>query len=232
VVVLLSGRPYSLGAAGRTASAIVQAFFPGEEGSGAIASILSGRVAPEGRLPVSVPAQPGGQPSTYLAAPLAQRSEVSTVDPTPAFGFGHGLTYTTFAWSDLWLESPSAGTNGTLRARLTVANTGARVGTEVVQLYLHDPVASVVRPVQRLIGYTRVPLRPGEAAEVCFEIPADLTAFTGRDGVRFVEPGTIELRFAASSTDIRLVASADLTGQPRPVDHHRTLSPTIGVHPR
>ena len=230
VAVLISGRPYTLGCAVDGAAAVLASFFPGEEGAGALASVLSGRVAPEGRLPVSVPAHAGGQPGTYLAARLDQRSEVSNLDPTPAFGFGHGLTYTSFEWSDLRLEDARVSTGGMLRARLVVTNTGERAGTEVVQVYLHDPVATVVRPVQRLIGFARVPLRAGDKATVEFAIPADLAAFTGRDGVRVVEPGELELRFAAASTDPRLAATVELTGPTRAVDHRRALHPTVTVH--
>ncbi len=99
VTVLLAGRPYALGRAVEDSAAIVQSFFPGVGGTRAIAGVLSGRTTPSGRLPVSVPRGPGSQPTTYLGARLAQASEVSNIDPTPAFGFGHGLTYTTFAWN-------------------------------------------------------------------------------------------------------------------------------------
>ncbi|MFG3074313.1 beta-glucosidase [Streptomyces sp. NPDC048225] len=223
VTVLLAGRPYALGRAVTESAAIVQSFFPGEEGTPAIAGVLSGRTSPSGRLPVSVPRGPGAQPTTYLGARLAQASEVSNIDPTPAFGFGHGLTYTTFAWSDLVAHGEQASTDGAFSVELTVRNTGERHGTEVVQLYLHDPVASVVQPVQRLVGYTRVPLGPGEARRVRVEVPADLASFTGRDGRRVVEPGELELRFAASSTETRLTATVALTGPERQVDHTRRL---------
>ncbi|MET9554395.1 glycoside hydrolase family 3 N-terminal domain-containing protein [Streptomyces sp. NPDC006645] len=223
VVTLLAGRPYALGDdAVEASAAIVQTFFPGQEGARAIAGVLSGRVEPSGRLPVSVPRRPGGQPSTYLASRLARAGDSSNVDPTPAFGFGHGLTYTSFVWSGLSADR-AAPTDGTLRLSFTVRNTGGRPGTEVVQLYLHDPVASVVQPVQRLVGYLRVPLAPGETARISASVPADLASFTGRDGRRIVEPGELELRLAASSTDTRLTARALLTGPVREVDHTRAL---------
>src|SRR5690606_38897576 len=135
------------------AAAIVQAFFAGEEGTPAVAGVLSGRVAPSGRLPVSVPGTEGAQPTSYLAATLAQATDVSNIDPTAAFAFGHGLTYTSFDWSDLAVGVAEAATDGAFEASFVVRNTGGRDGVEVVQLYAHDPVASVVRPVQRLIGY-------------------------------------------------------------------------------
>ncbi len=227
VVTLLAGRPYALGRAVDEAAAIVQSFFPGEEGTTAIASVLSGRTAPSGRLPVGVPRHPGSQPSTYLAARLGHASDVSSVDPAPAFAFGHGLTYTAFAWGDLVVERGRATTEGEFTFSCTVRNTGAREGTEVVQFYLHDPVASVVQPVQRLIGYVRIDLGPGQAAGVRATVPADLASFTGRDGHRIVEPGDLELRLSASSDDPRLTARVTLTGPVRTVDHTRRLHMSI-----
>lgn len=231
VVTLLAGRPYALGRAVTEAAAIVQAFFPGEEGTPAVAGVLSGRVAPQGRLPVSVPGGPGAQPTTYLSARLGQASDVSNIDPTPAYGFGHGLGYTTFDWSHLVLDAPVAATDGELRLHFTLRNTGSRWGSEVVQVYAHDPVASVVQPVQRLIGYLRVPLPAGAACRVDLAVPADLFSFTGRDGRRVVEPGELELRLAASSTDHRLVAAVALRGPARHVDHTRRLHPRFAVTP-
>ncbi|CAM5649220.1 beta-xylosidase/alpha-l-arabinosidase [Streptomyces badius] len=227
VVTLLAGRPYALGRAVDEAAAIVQSFFPGEEGTTAIASVLSGRTAPSGRLPVGVPRHPGSQPSTYLAARLGHASDVSSADPAPAFAFGHGLTYTAFAWDDLVVERGRATTEGEFTFSCTVRNTGAREGTEVVQVYLHDPVASVVQPVQRLIGYVRLDLGPGQAARVRATVPADLASFTGRDGHRIVEPGDLELRLSASSDDPRLAARVTLTGPVRTVDHTRRLHMNI-----
>jgi hypothetical protein len=103
------------------------------------------------------------------------------VDPTPLFAFGHGLSYTSFAYSDLVIDQPEIGTDGTAVISCTVRNTGARAGTEVVQLYLSDPVAQVVRPARWLAGFARVPLEPGQARRVTFRLHADRTAFTGRD---------------------------------------------------
>ncbi len=231
VTVLLAGRPYSLGRAVEESAAIVQSFFPGEEGTRAIAGVLGGRVNPSGRLPVSVPRGPGSQPATYLGARLAHLGEVSSIDPTPAFSFGHGLSYTRFDWTDLSVDAREAPTDGAFTLGLTVRNTGGRSGTEVVQLYLHDPVASVVQPVQRLVGYARVDLEPGEARRLRVTVPADLASFTGRDGRRVVEPGELELRLAASSADPRLTARVTLTGAARRLDHTRRLRAAIEQAP-
>ncbi|MGN6125083.1 MAG: glycoside hydrolase family 3 protein, partial [Humibacter sp.] len=116
VATLVEGRPYALGPAADRASAIVAAFFPGEEGGPAIAGVLSGRVNPSGRLPVSIPATEGGQPATYLAAPLGGPTGVSNLDPTAKFPFGHGLSYTSFEWSDARVDADSVTTSGTVNA--------------------------------------------------------------------------------------------------------------------
>nr|WP_228484569.1 glycoside hydrolase family 3 N-terminal domain-containing protein [Microbacterium cremeum] len=229
VVVMLAGRPYALGGAAETAAGIVQAFFAGEEGATAVAGVLSGRVNPSGRLPVSIPASAGAQPGTYLAAPLAQRTGVSNVDPGAAFPFGHGLSYTTFDWTPLEGDASAVPVDGALTLRLRVANAGERAGADVVQLYLHDPVASVVQPVQRLIGYARVELEAGASADVSFTVSADLAAFTGRDGVRVVEPGELVLSAGRSSGDFASSWTVTLTGSPRPVGRDRALRPEVIV---
>ncbi|MFF4154407.1 glycoside hydrolase family 3 N-terminal domain-containing protein [Streptomyces sp. NPDC001651] len=231
VTVLLAGRPYALGRAVEESAAIVQSFFPGEEGTRAIAGVIGGRVNPSGRLPVGVPRGPGSQPGTYLGARLAHAGAVSNIDPTPAFAFGHGLSYTRFDWSDLSVVAEEVPTDGEFALSFIVRNAGDRAGTEVVQLYLHDPVASVVQPVQRLIGYTRVALDPREARHLSVTVPADLASFTGRDGTRIVEPGELELRLSASSADPRLTARVTLTGAERPLDHTRRLHATLVQEP-
>ncbi|MFG2128201.1 glycoside hydrolase family 3 N-terminal domain-containing protein [Streptomyces sp. NPDC048751] len=225
VLVLLTGRPYALGRWHGRLGAVVQAFFPGEEGGPAVAGVLSGRVNPSGRLPVSVPQVPGGQPWTYLQPPLGLADAVSNLDPTPLYAFGHGRSYTTFAWEDFsgGAEPAEIATDGSYDVSLTVRNTGDRAGAEVVQLYLHDPVASVTRPDVRLIGYQRVELAPGESARVTFHFHTDLSAFTDRTGRRVVEPGALELRLGASSAETRHVARLDLTGPVREAGAERRL---------
>ncbi|MFI6371801.1 glycoside hydrolase family 3 N-terminal domain-containing protein [Streptomyces sp. NPDC050546] len=223
VLVLLTGRPYALGRWHGRLGAVVQAFFPGEEGGPAVAGVLSGRVNPSGRLPVSVPQVPGGQPWTYLQPPLGLAGEVSNLDPTPLYAFGHGRSYTAFAWEEFTGGEAELGTDGTYDLSVTVRNTGEREGAEVVQLYLHDPVASVTRPDMRLIGYQRVTAAPGEAARVTFRFHADLSSFSDRAGRRVVEPGALELRLAASSADVRHTARVTLTGPVRVLGPDRRL---------
>jgi beta-xylosidase len=232
VLVLLVGRPYELdGQAGRLA-ATVCGFFPGEEGGPALADVLSGRADPAGRLPVSFPAAGATQPSTYLAPPLGRRSEVSTVDPTPLYPFGHGLSYSPASWADIALLSgPQWPTDGRCELAVTLRGAADRATSEVVQVYLHDPVAEVARPVQYLVAAARVDLAPGETRVAHLTLHADLASYTGRDGRRQVDPGDVELRVGASSADIRGTLPAVMTGPRRETGSNRVLQPEIRLLP-
>ncbi|AXX29353.1 glycoside hydrolase family 3 C-terminal domain-containing protein [Actinosynnema pretiosum subsp. pretiosum] len=219
VLLLITGRPYAVGELVAGSAAAVQAFFPGQLGGRAIAEVLTGAVNPSGRLPVSIPADPSGQPGTYLSAPLGRRTGVSTVDPTPAFPFGHGLSYGGFTWSKPVVSAAEWPVDGEVRVELEVRNTGGVDGSDVVQLYLHDPVASVTRPVVRLVGFAKVDLVAGAAARVVLAVPADVAAFTGLDGRVVVEPGEIRLRVSRSSADVHGELVVDLVGGVREVAH-------------
>ena len=229
VAVLVTGRPYALGGVADRLAAIVQTFFPGEEGGTAIAGVLTGTVNPSGKLPVEVPRSSGAQPATYLRSNNAALHGGSSVDPTPLFAFGHGLSYTTFEYSGLALSAEEIATDGTVEVTCTVRNAGQVDGSEVVQLYLGDPVASVVRPVRWLAGFARVQLAAGEAAEVTFRLHADRTSFTGRDLTRVVEPGTITVTLGGSSADLPLMGSYTMTGPLRTVGIDRVLDTPVSV---
>lgn len=195
VMVLLTGRPYAIDWAldGPDApAAVLQAFFPGEEGGPAIAGVLTGRTAPSGRLPVSLPRSAGAQPYTYLRPILGGPSDVTSTDPTPLRPFGFGLSYTTFAYDDFRVDGEAA-TDGRFAASVTVTNTGDVASADVVQLYARDVVASVTRPVAQLLAYARVPLEPGESRRVRFDVPAQRLGLTDRRLVRVVEPGEVEV---------------------------------------
>ena len=225
VLVVVSGRPYALGAYADRVAAVVQAFLPGEEGGAALAGVLSGRVVPSGKLAVQIPRRPGAQPSTYLAPVLGGSSGgVSHLDPAPQFAFGHGLSYTRFEYEGFALGAEEIATDGELEVSCVVRNAGDRAGAEVVQLYLSDPVASVTRPVIQLAGFLRVALEPGEAARVSFRLHADRTAFTGADLRRIVEPGEIEVQVGAAADDIRARGTVRLTGEPRVAGADRVLT--------
>jgi beta-xylosidase len=229
VAVLITGRPYAIGGVLGRLAAVVQAFFPGEEGGAAISGVLTGRVNPSGKLPVEIPRDPGAQPSTYLRSRNAAKHSGSSVDPTPLFAFGHGLSYTTFEYADLALSGDAVATDGAVDISCTVRNTGSVAGAEVVQLYLGDPVASVVRPTRWLSGFARVVLAPGQAAAVIFRVHGDRASFTGRDLTRIVEPGSITVSIGSSSDDLRLTGSFALTGPVRTVGTNRFLDTPVSV---
>lgn len=229
VVMVLSGRPYALGEFAERAGAIVQGFFPGEEGAEALWDLLSGAVNPSGKLPVSVPRTSGGQPGTYLHSRLAGPSGVSALDPSPLFGFGHGLSYTSFEFSGHATSTPTMSTSDAVSVALTVTNTGAVDGAEVVQLYLEDPVGEVVRPVRELIGYARVELATGASARVEFNVHADRTSFTGVDLKRVVTPGLVKLHVATSSTEDIHTHELILHGERRMVGFDREMLTPVTV---
>lgn len=220
VVVLLTGRPYAIGWALDDASgpaAVVQAFFPGEEGGPALAALLAGDATPSGRLPVSLPRSAGAQPYTYLHPLLGGPSGVTSTDPTPVRPFGFGLSYTTFHRQGLEVDSASDSpvevrAGDAFCARVRVMNTGDRRGADVVQLYVHRAVASVTRPVAQLVAYARVELEPGESADVRFTVPASRLAYSDRTLRRVVEPGEVELRVGPSCAEVDEAVRLRLTG--------------------
>jgi beta-glucosidase len=226
VLLVLSGRPYALGAYTGRAAAIVQSFMPGVEGAGALAGVLTGTVNPSGHLPVQIPRTGGALPHTYLAPPLGQDGDrISNLSIAPAFPFGHGLSYTTFELGDVRLDRYEMPADGTVVASVTVKNTGARAGATVVQLYSADPVAQVTRPVQQLVGYARVSLEPGASASVSFELHADRFSFTGLARRRIVEPGAIRLTAGLSLAEVTEAAELTITGTERTVDEPVLFTP-------
>jgi beta-glucosidase len=228
VVVLLNGRPFTLGAIAPRASAIVEAWFPGQDGAAAIADVLTGHTNPSGKLTVSFPRAVGAEPITYnhkaLASGFPRQDEFGFVFP-----FGHGLSYTTFEYGPIELASSEVAVDGEIELSFDLTNTGSVAGSEVVQLYVRDPVASITRPVLELKGFARVDLEPGRTRRVEFRLPVDLLAFTGVTFDRVVEPGVIELKLGASSRDIRREASVEVVGQPREVGEDRALFSSVAV---
>ncbi|HZT67210.1 MAG TPA: glycoside hydrolase family 3 N-terminal domain-containing protein [Acidimicrobiales bacterium] len=229
VAVLVTGRPYDLGWVAGNVAGVVQAWFPGEEGGSAVADVLFGRVNPAGRAPVSYSRGAGQQPVTYRSRRLS-RSRYAGSTTRPVFPFGHGLSYTTFEYSELSLP-PEVPVGGDLVVECTVTNTGGRDGDEVVQLYTSDPVASVTRPVQELKGFCRVAIPSGASSRISFSVPTDLLAFAGPGLVPIVEPGTLEVRVGASSADIRLRGATHLVGETRVLTGRRRLTTGVSVRP-
>ncbi len=193
ILVVVSGRPYAIDWAADRGAAIVQAFFPGEEGAAAIAGVLSGRVNPSGRLAVSVPRSAGAQPYSYLHPLLGGATDVSNLGTTPAFPFGFGLSYTSFEYSATSLEGRRISADAVIDIEFSVTNTGDRAGDEVVQIYAHDVVASVTRPTRQLVAFARVSLEAGQSGTVSMRIPTSRIAFSDRRLTRIVEPGEVRL---------------------------------------
>jgi beta-xylosidase len=230
ILIVLSGRPYAIADLAGQADAALQVFFPGQEGAAAIAGVVSGRVRPSGRLPVQLPGDASAQPGTYLAPPLALRSEgISNIDPTPAFPFGFGLAYTRFDFADLRVSAATIPTDGSVTVTTTVTNVGRQPGTAVPQLYLHDPVADVTRPVTQMIGFGRVDLEPGESAHVSFDVHADLASYTDRALRRRVDAGRLLLRIDEHAAGTVEPVAVDLVGPVRSVDHTRVMTVPMTV---
>jgi len=215
VVVLVSGRVHAVPAIAARAAALVQAWLPGEEGGAAIADVLFGIAEPSGRLPVSMPRTVGQVPVHHDHRAGGGRAmfygDYSDGPTTPLFAFGHGLTYTSFAYGPLEVVS-SGSTTDAIELSVAVTNTGSRDGTEVVQLYVRDDVASVVRPYQQLVGFGRVQLAPGESTSVTFTVHPSRLAFYDA-AMRFVvEPGAFRFSVGGASDRAESQATVVLSG--------------------
>jgi fibronectin type III domain protein/glycosyl hydrolase family 3 len=212
--VVVSGRVHALPRIAGRAAALVQAWVPGEEGGHAIADVLFGAISPSGRLPISMPRAVGQVPVHHGHRAGGGRSafhgDYVDAPTTPLFPFGHGLSYTTFAYGDL--ATSGGTTTDPLVVACSVTNTGPRAADEVVQLYVRDEVASVARPDRQLVGFTRVALAPGERRTVRFTVHPSRLAFYD-EAMRFVvEPGNFRVLVGASSADIRLEATIGVRG--------------------
>jgi beta-glucosidase len=211
VLVLVNGRPLSIRWAAEHVAAIVEAWLPGERGGEAVADVLFGDHEPEGRLSITVPRHVGQMPAAYDHKPSKEYwiregwgKPYADMSPEPLFEFGHGLSYTRFAYANLHVTPAAVGRDGAVEVSVDVKNAGSRAGKEVVQLYLHDPVASVVVPVRRLRGLEKVALGPGETRTVRFTLrPADFALLDA--GLRWtVEPGAFEVAVGSSSRKVQL----------------------------
>ena len=210
--VHFDGRPVSSDTADEYLDAILEAWSPAETGAEAVVSALFGEYNPGGKLPVSV-AYHAGQIPIYYNHPNGsawhQGESIGLVNyvdlpHTPRYHFGHGLSYTTFAYSDFKISEKEIDAQGNVRIEVTVCNTGEYEGDEVVQLYLIDRYASMTRPVKELAGFKRISLKPGDKKTVVFEVSADQMAFLDKDMRWKIEKGTIGVEIGSSSEDIRL----------------------------
>jgi beta-glucosidase len=216
VLVLLNGRPYAMEWIAQNVPAIVEAWFPGEEGGNAVAEVLLGECNPSGKLCVTIPRRPGHEPLFYNSKFLSRKDYV-TSPIAPLFAFGHGLSYTHFEYEGLAVEPESIRPDGTIEVRCEIRNEGERLGEEVVQLYVRDRVASCTRPIQELKGFCRVRLDSHERATVRFALPADLLAFYDPQQRLVVEPGEFEVQIGSSSDDLRLRGEFRVAGSVREI---------------
>jgi beta-glucosidase len=216
VLVMIHGRPYSIPWEKDHLPAIVEAWYPGEQGGHAIANVLFGNVNPSGKLPLSVPRSAGHLPTVYDHKPSGRgfyhqpgtpekpgRDYVFS-SPDPLFCFGFGLSYTQFEYSNLNLEKKEISTGEALQITLDIENTGNCKGKEVVQLYLNDRVSSVSTPIKLLKGFDKIELKPGEVKRVVFTVDFEQLSLWNQDMIKVVEPGAFEVMLGSSSEDIRL----------------------------
>lgn len=214
ILVLVNGRPLSIKRAAEVASAVIEAWFPGEEGGTAIADVLFGDYNPGGKLPISVP-QDAGQIPVYYSRRASSFRDYVFMSAKPLFSFGHGLSYTKFEYSALRIEPEEVKPAGKVSIIFEVKNIGDRRGDEVAQLYVRDEVASVARPIKELKGFKRLTLDPGEKREVVFTLFTDQLAFYDRYMRLIVEPGTYNVMIGSSSEDIRLTGKFKVVGETR-----------------
>jgi beta-glucosidase len=205
-----SGRSLRYGALAEQAAALLVAWHAGIQAGQAVADLLLGAAEPSGKLTATWPRAQGQIPVYYAhkntGRPVEGQGTLQFDEPfkstyldepnAPLFPFGFGLGYTSFAYTDLVIETPSVGLDGTLACSALVTNTGRRPGVETVQLYVRDLVGSVTRPVRELKGFARVTLRPGEARRVRFQVPVGSLGFIGLDHTYVVEPGDFRLWIA------------------------------------
>lgn len=190
--------------------AVLHVWYPGQEGGHAVADVLFGRANPSGRLPVTFPMHEGQVPLHYAHKPTGRGDDYLDLTGQPLFPFGFGLSYTTFAYSDLQVLVQSPADSTALVVSATVRNTGATYGHEVVQLYVHDILATVARPVTELAGFARVGLAPQESKTVSFRVSRAQLSVLNEQMERVVEPGAWRVMVGASSKDIKLRQVVDV----------------------
>jgi beta-glucosidase len=203
VVVLVGGSAITMPWL-ETVGAVIDVWYPGEAGGLAVADVLFGDANPAGRIPITFPIAEGQLPLRYDHKPTGRGDDYLDLTGQPLFPFGFGLSYTTFEYSDLTITPSTLGSGDSVQVSFTVANTGRVGGDEVAQLYVHDELASVARPVTQLAGFVRVHLAPGESKRAMLTLRADQLRMLNRDMRWVVEPGAFRIMVGASSKDIRL----------------------------
>jgi len=220
VVLLINGRPLSINYIAEKVPAILEGWYLGQEGGTAAANVIFADVNPGGKLPITFPHSVGDLPDYYNHKPSANRTYAFSTRK-PLYPFGYGLSYTTFAFSNLRIEPTQILSEGSAKVTVDVTNSGSREGDEVPQLYIHQRVAEVTQPVMQLRGFQRITLKPGEKKTVEFTITPDMLSMLNIDMHRVVEPGVFDVMVGPSSDETSMVALTVLgphgeTGKPLP----------------
>lgn len=204
IVVLVGGSAITMNNWMNETDAILDIWYPGDEGGNALADILFGDVNPSGKLPITFPQHEGQLPLYYNHKPTGRGDDYINMTGKPLFPFGFGLSYSKFEYSNIQLEKEIIASNESTIVHFEMSNTSEYDGEEVVQLYIKDMLASVARPILELKGYQRVHLKSGETKKLYFKIEPELLSMLDIDMNRIVEPGDFRIMIAASSNDIRL----------------------------
>jgi len=200
VAVLLNGKAYSIGQITEMVPAIIEGWYLGQETGNAVADVLFGDVNPSGHLPVSIARNVGQLPVYYYKTPAARLRYVFG-ENTPLYPFGFGLSYTTFSFGQPSVDHERLHPSDTAKVSVTVTNTGDRAGDEVVQMYIHHEVSSVVQPVIILRGFKRIHLEPNQSTTVTFDVGPEQLSILNAEMQRVVEPGVVHIQIGPSSVE-------------------------------
>ncbi len=205
-VIIVGGSAVTMSRWIDSVGAVLQAWYPGEQGGNAVARVLFGDVNPSGRLPITFPVAEGQLPLVYDHKPTGRGDDYVDLTGQPLFPFGHGLSYSAFSYDSLRIDmiDSTAGPRASVRVHARVTNVGTRAGHEVAQLYVRDVLTSVAQPLTSLKGFTRLYLAPGGSADVAFTLGADALQLLNEQMRWVVEPGEFAVMVGASSKDIRL----------------------------
>jgi beta-glucosidase len=227
VLALVNGRPISLGWIADEVPAILEAWFPSEEGANAIADALFGDVNPGGKLPITFPRSVGQVPIFYGHRPSGGRShwkeDYVETSVRPLYPFGYGLSYTRFEFNNMRIEPASAQANEDVAISVDVTNVGKRAGDEVVQLYTHQNVPLLTRPVKELKGFRRVSLEPSQTRTVTFRLAVNQLGYYDQNRDFVVVPGPVDVLLGSSSEDIHCVGSFTITGEKTSVGENKVF---------
>lgn len=210
VVVLVGGSAVVMDSWIDKANAILDVWYPGEAGGEAVAALLSGRATPSGKLPITFPRSEGQLPLVYNHKPTGRGDDYIDGSGQPLFPFGYGLSYTQFSYENLTIDKPEALVGDTIHLGFDLKNTGNYQGSEVVQLYINDVVASVARPIKELKAFQKISLEPGASKRVEMDITPEMLTMWNLNMKEVIEPGSFRIMIGSSSKDIRLRARIEL----------------------